>query len=129
LRLAREPGQETDAYTYNAVGNRLTKDSDDYTYDAAEQLTDLEGTTFDYDDNGNQTDRGSDTFGPGPIADHPGLLSLKGGRVLADAVAARSLGRTRREGACCPARTRRHGTASASRRSPGRSKTPASCTT
>lgn len=56
------PDMEVDTYTYDAVGNRLTKDSDDYTYDAADQLTDLEGVTFDYDENGNQTDRDSDTF-------------------------------------------------------------------
>jgi YD repeat-containing protein len=56
------PDPETDAYTYDSVGNRLTRDSDDYTYDAADQLTDLEGTSFDYDDNGNQTERGTDTF-------------------------------------------------------------------
>jgi RHS repeat-associated protein len=62
LESVTYPDQETDAYTYDAVGNRLTKDTDDYTYDAADQLTELEGTSFDYDDNGNQTDRGSDTF-------------------------------------------------------------------
>ena len=56
------PGPETDTYTYDQVGNRLTKNTDDYTYDAADQLTDLEGVTFDYDDNGNQTARGNDTF-------------------------------------------------------------------
>jgi RHS repeat-associated protein len=56
------PDQQVDTYTYDAVGNRLTKDTDDYTYNAADQLTDLEGTSFDYDDNGNQTDRGDDTF-------------------------------------------------------------------
>lgn len=57
------PDTTTDTYTYDAVGNRLTKNTDDYTYDAANQLTGLEGLSFDYDDNGNQADRGSDTFG------------------------------------------------------------------
>ena len=56
------PDPQTDAYTYDPVGNRLTRDTDDYTYDAADQLTDLEGTSYDYDANGNQTSRGSDTF-------------------------------------------------------------------
>ncbi len=56
------PGPTTDDYTYDAVGNRLTKDSDDYTYDAADRLTDLEGVTYGYDDNGNLTNRGSDSF-------------------------------------------------------------------
>ena len=56
------PDEETDTYTYDPVGNRLTKDTDDYTYDAADELTDLEGMSYDYDDNGNQTARGDDTF-------------------------------------------------------------------
>ena len=56
------PNQTTDTYTYDTIGNRLTKNTDDYTYNAADQLTDLEGVSFDYDDNGNQTSRGSDTF-------------------------------------------------------------------
>jgi len=56
------PGDETDTYTYDAAGNRLTKDSDDYTYDAADQLTDVEGVQYAYDDNGNLTGQGSDTF-------------------------------------------------------------------
>jgi RHS repeat-associated protein len=56
------PGPSTDTYTYDALGNRLTKNTDDYTYDNADQLTDVEGTTYSYDDNGNLTARGSDTF-------------------------------------------------------------------
>lgn len=56
------PDPETDVYTYDANGNRLTRDSDDYTYDAADQLLDLEGLIFDYDDNGNQIEKGTDTF-------------------------------------------------------------------
>jgi len=56
------PDDVTDTYTYDPVGNRLTKDSDDYTYDAADQLTDLEGVEYAYDDNGNLTGRGNDTF-------------------------------------------------------------------
>ncbi|HSP56341.1 MAG TPA: hypothetical protein VLS25_12225 [Dehalococcoidia bacterium] len=56
------PNSVTDTYTYDGVGNRLTKNTDDYTYDAADELTDVEGTTLSYDDNGNQTARGNDTF-------------------------------------------------------------------
>ncbi|MEX2392245.1 MAG: RHS repeat-associated core domain-containing protein [Dehalococcoidia bacterium] len=56
------PDPETDAYTYDPNGNRLTKDSDDYTYDAADQLLDLESVSFEYDNNGNQIEKGADTF-------------------------------------------------------------------
>ena len=45
------------AYTYDGVGNRLTRGTTDYTYDAANQLTlrDASGalTTYSYDVNGN----------------------------------------------------------------------------
>ncbi len=56
------PGPTTDTYTYDPLGNRLTKNTIDYTYDDADQLTDVEGTTYTYDANGNLTARGTDTF-------------------------------------------------------------------
>jgi RHS repeat-associated protein len=56
------PDPATDAYTYDAVGNRLTKNSATYTYDAASQMTAADGVTYSYDNNGNQTGRASDTF-------------------------------------------------------------------
>src|SRR3990172_8180834 len=56
------PGPQTDTYTYDAVGNRLTKNSDDYTYDAADRLTAVEAISYGWDDNGNLTSRGSDSF-------------------------------------------------------------------
>ena len=61
------PDSGTQAFTYDAMGNRLTQVIDgtttlDYTYDDADQMTDVEGTAYDYDDNGNQTAAGSDTF-------------------------------------------------------------------
>jgi len=56
------PDDQTDSYTYDAAGNRLTKNSDDYTYDDADQLTDVEGVEYAYDDNGNLIGRGNDTF-------------------------------------------------------------------
>src|SRR6266849_5874204 len=43
------------------------------------------------------------------LAAHPGLLDLKGGRVLPVTSAARSSGRTGREGTCRPDRPRGHG--------------------
>ena len=43
-----------------------------------------------------------------PLAAHPGLLDLKGGRVLPDAIAARPRGRTGRARSCRPDRTRGH---------------------
>ena len=44
----------------------------------------------------------------GRLAVQSGLLDLQGGRVLPVTIAARSLGRTRREGSCRPARPRGH---------------------
>ena len=43
-----------------------------------------------------------------PLAAHSGLLDLKGGRVLPVTIAARSFGRTGREGSCRPDRPRGH---------------------
>ncbi len=51
------PGPVTDAYTYDAVGNRLTKNGTGYTYDAADQLLTAGSTNYAYDKNGNQTSR------------------------------------------------------------------------
>lgn len=62
LTAVTYPDTSSDTYTYDSVGNRLTKDSDDYTYDAADQLADLEGVSYDYDENGNQIERDTDTF-------------------------------------------------------------------
>ncbi len=56
------PGPSTDTYTYDANGNRLTKNSTNLTYDAADRLTALGAVSYGYDSNGNLTSRGSDTF-------------------------------------------------------------------
>ena len=56
------PDQSTVGYTYDAVGNRLTKTGTSYTYDDADQMTQAGGVTYTYDSDGNQTGRGSDTF-------------------------------------------------------------------
>jgi RHS repeat-associated protein len=52
----------TDTYTYDAVGNRLTKNGATYSYDNADQMTQAAGVSYGYDANGNQTARASDTF-------------------------------------------------------------------
>ncbi len=56
------PGPQTDTYTYDAVGNRLTKNAASYTYDSVDEMLTAGGVTYVYDSNGNQTGRGSDTF-------------------------------------------------------------------
>ncbi len=56
------PGPTTDNYSYDAVGNRLTKNATSYTYDAADQMLTAAGVSYAYDANGNQTGRGTDTF-------------------------------------------------------------------
>jgi len=56
------PGPTTDTYTYDANGNRLTKNATTYTYDNADQMTAAGGVSYGYDSNGNQTSRGSDTL-------------------------------------------------------------------
>jgi RHS repeat-associated protein len=53
-------GGQVTAYTYDAVGNRLTKQVDDdpatsYGYDAANELTSAGSTSYDYDANGSRT--------------------------------------------------------------------------
>ncbi len=60
------PDTSTQVYTYDAVGNRLTKvqgSTTSYTYDNADRMTAAGGVTYTYDNNGNQTGRGSDLFG------------------------------------------------------------------
>jgi RHS repeat-associated protein len=56
------PSGTDDTFTYDAVGNRLTRNSSNYTYDAADRLTAVGSTNYGYDDNGNLTSRGSDSF-------------------------------------------------------------------
>ncbi len=56
------PGPQTDTYTYDAVGNRLTKNATAYTYDNADEMLTAGGVAYGYDSNGNQASRGSDTF-------------------------------------------------------------------
>jgi len=70
------PGPSTDSYTYDANGNRLTKNSTNFTYDAADRLTAAGSTSYTYDPSarlragfhGNTTARGSDSFGWDPSA-------------------------------------------------------------
>jgi RHS repeat-associated protein len=58
------------AYTYDAVGNRLTQDSSvlglsspvSYTYDIANRLTDVNGVAYTYDANGNLLNDGLNTY-------------------------------------------------------------------
>ncbi|MGH2905187.1 MAG: DUF6531 domain-containing protein [Solirubrobacterales bacterium] len=46
-------GDHADTYTYDAAGNRLTKNGDAYTYDALNQMTSAPGEhTYTYDDQG-----------------------------------------------------------------------------
>jgi RHS repeat-associated protein len=66
-RLTREQifdptsGDEDIVYTYDAVGNRLSRTDNTgtvgYTYDANDRVLTADGTTFTYDDNGNVTSR------------------------------------------------------------------------
>lgn len=63
LTQAAYPGPQTDTYTYDAVGNRQTKNATTYTYDDADRMLSAGGVAYGYDNNGNQTSRGSDTFG------------------------------------------------------------------
>ena len=55
-------GNEQDTYTYDAVGNRLTKNTTAYTYGDADQMLTANGVNYGYDARGNQTSRGADTF-------------------------------------------------------------------
>ena len=56
------PGPQTDTYTYDTVGNRLTKNATAYTYDNADEMLTAAGVAYGYDNNGNQTGRSNDTF-------------------------------------------------------------------
>jgi RHS repeat-associated protein len=60
-KVTYEDSQE-DTYTYDDVGNRLTKNSIDYSYDDANQLIDVEGTAYSYDANGNLEGRGAESY-------------------------------------------------------------------
>jgi hypothetical protein len=56
------PTGTDDTFTYDAVGNRLTRNSTNYTYDAADRLTAVASTSYWYDNNGNLTSRGFDSY-------------------------------------------------------------------
>jgi YD repeat-containing protein len=56
------PDPVTDSFTYDAVGNRLSRNSTTYTYDAADRIVSVGSTSYKYDNNGNLTARGSDSF-------------------------------------------------------------------
>ena len=62
LEQVTYPDPQTDTYTYDPVGNRLTRNATAYTYDDADQMLTAGGVSYGYDANGNQTSRGSDTF-------------------------------------------------------------------
>src|SRR5438034_3468118 len=64
---------QTDSYTYDANGNRVTKNTTNYVYDEADRMTcswsgsptppcPTGSLNYGYDNNGNQTSRGTDTF-------------------------------------------------------------------
>jgi len=60
------PNADTQSYTYDAQGNRLTKVHNgtptSYSYDDADQMTLAGGVAYTYDADGNQTAAGADTF-------------------------------------------------------------------
>ena len=62
LTAVTYPGPQTDTYTYDQVGNRLTKNATAYTYDNADQMTVAGGVNYTYDANGNQASRASDSY-------------------------------------------------------------------
>ena len=49
-------------YSYDPVGNRLTKNATSYTYDRADRIQNVGGTSYVVDPNGNLTARGADSF-------------------------------------------------------------------
>lgn len=55
-------GTTSTTYSYDPVGNRLTKNATTYTYDRADRILTAGGTTYTVNANGNLTNRGSDTF-------------------------------------------------------------------
>jgi RHS repeat-associated protein len=68
-RLVREEivGERIVTYTYDAVGNRLTRDDSvdgatAYTYDVDDRLVDVDGTAYQYDANGNLTAVGATQY-------------------------------------------------------------------
>ncbi len=58
---------ETFAYSYDAVGNRLTQNNNgvvtNYAYDNANRLTSVNGVTYTWDNNGNLLSDGVNTYG------------------------------------------------------------------
>ena len=62
LKDVTYPDPVTDTYSYDANGNRLTKNATSHTYDAADQMTAAGGVAYGYDNSGNQTGRGIDVF-------------------------------------------------------------------
>ena len=66
LNAVTYPNADTQGYTYDPMGNRLTKVNNsvttNYTNDDADQMTAAGGVAYGYDNNGNQTSRGADTF-------------------------------------------------------------------
>ncbi|MGH2458094.1 MAG: RHS repeat-associated core domain-containing protein, partial [Chloroflexota bacterium] len=55
-------GSTTTTYTYDPVGNRLTKNATGYTYDRADRILTAGSTSDTVNANGNLTNRGTDTF-------------------------------------------------------------------
>jgi YD repeat-containing protein len=65
LTSASEPVTGTTTYTYDPVGNRLTRvrgSTTSYTYDRADRITAAGATSLTVNANGNTTARGTDTF-------------------------------------------------------------------
>ena len=46
LTQVRYPGRSTDTYSYDANGNRLTKNATSYTFDSADEMTLAGGVTY-----------------------------------------------------------------------------------
>jgi RHS repeat-associated protein len=66
LNAVTYPNADAQSYTYDAMGNRLTKvhngATTNYTNDDADQMTQAGAAAYTYDANGNQTAAGADTF-------------------------------------------------------------------
>ncbi len=62
LKQAAYSGGPPDTYTYDADGNRLTKNTTSYTNNAADELMAVGSTSYTYDASGNLQARGSDSF-------------------------------------------------------------------
>jgi len=52
----------TTTYTYDPLGNRLSKGSTSYTYDKSDRILTVGSTNYTVNNAGNQTNRGSDSF-------------------------------------------------------------------